>query len=186
MRAVASFRLFGVTDLTWELVPLAYWSYVSPRLHPFLIHNYPHIYVYLHIFLGLPLPRDAEIASGLVCVSVPVLPQLLRRLAPLIKSKLGSYHRSNSGSNGSKTFKVSWGGARYQERAADAELGKLDPYDDLHTPNGVYLETDGQSDGAKSEETFAAKRESPGLSFARDDFTEGGTLVRDVEGGLRK
>ncbi|MCJ1272213.1 hypothetical protein MMC22_012121 [Lobaria immixta] len=68
MRAVVSFRLFGVTDQTWELVPLAYWS-------------------------------DAEIASGLICVSVPVLPQLIQRLLPAIKSMFGIYH-----CHGSKHF----------------------------------------------------------------------------------
>lgn len=79
-----------------------------------------------------------------------------------------------------------WGDARYKKRAADAELGNWDPYDDLFTPKGAYLEMNGQSDGAKPLETFAAKRESPVLSFARDGFTEGGTLVRDMENGLHK
>ena len=30
VRAVESFRLVGVTDQTWELIPLAYWSFVLP------------------------------------------------------------------------------------------------------------------------------------------------------------
>lgn len=43
---------------------------------------------------------------------------------------------------------------------------------------------DGHSAGNKSEEAFADKQASPGLSSARDGFTEGGTLVRDLERGL--
>lgn len=39
MRAVASFRLIGVTDLTWELVPLAYWSFVLPCPRLFFIYK---------------------------------------------------------------------------------------------------------------------------------------------------
>lgn len=93
------------------------------------------------------------------------------------------YHRgSSSGSNGSKTFKVSWGGARRKKGAtADGHLSGWDPYDDLQTPKCDYLEMDGHSDGTKSEETFAAQQASPGL---RDGFTEGGVLVRDMESGL--
>lgn len=147
---------------------------------PIPIQNYPSTHF---MCLGLQFPRDAEIASGLVCVSVPVLPQLIRRLAPVIISTFGSYHRSKS-SNGSKTSKVPWGGGRCKNRAADAQLGKWDPYDDLQTPKGEYLQMDGHSSGTKSEETFAAQQESPGLPFARAGFTEGGTLVRDMESGL--
>ncbi|MCJ1264234.1 hypothetical protein MMC22_004105 [Lobaria immixta] len=152
MRAVVSFRLFGVTDLTWELIPLAYWS-------------------------------DAEIASGLVCVAVPVLPQLIRRLAPVIKSTFSSYHRGSKG-NGSKTFKGSWGGAKYDKHTADGPLGEWDPYGDLLTPKGDYLKMEGNSSGTKSEETVATKQASPEFSVARDGFTEGGVLVRDLESGL--
>ena len=43
---------------------------------------------------------------------------------------------------------------------------------------------DGRSTRNKSEETFADKQASPGLYAARDGFTEGGTLVRDLERGL--
>lgn len=128
------------------------------------------------------MPRDAEIASGLVCVSVPVLPQLIRRLAPVIKSTFGSYHhRSNS--NGSKTTKGSWDSGRFKKRVAHGHFDVWDPYNDLHSTKGDVLEMDGRSTGNKSEETFADKQASPGLS-ARDGFTEGGTLVRDLERGL--
>ena len=160
MRAVVSFRLFGVTDQTWELVPLAYWSFV-PLPHP---HPHP------HLPLSLRIPSDAEIASGLICVSVPVLPQLIRRLPPAIKSMFGTYHRSSSSSShGSKHFKVPCGGARYKQRTTDGQLAGSDPYHDLHSPRCDYLEMDGHS---RSEEK------------SRDGFTEGGMSVRDVETGL--
>lgn len=149
------------------------------------IQSFPciHIDIRPHLSLGLPSLRDAEIASGLVCVAVPVLPQLIRRLAPVIKSTFSSYHRGSKG-NGSKTFKGSWGGAKYDKHTADGQLGEWDPYGDLLTPKGDYLKMEGNSSGTKSEETVATKQASPGLSVTRDDFTEGGVLVRDLESGL--
>ena len=113
---------------------------------------------------------------------MPVLPQLIRRLTPVIKSTFGSYHRS-SNSNGSKAF---WRGARFEKGAVDGPLDEWDPYDDLLTPKGGFLNVDGNSTATVSGETVAAKQASSGLSLARDGFTEGGTSVRDMESGLHR
>ncbi|MCJ1469906.1 hypothetical protein MMC07_008550 [Pseudocyphellaria aurata] len=146
VRAVVSFKLIGVTDQTWELIPLAYWS-------------------------------DAEIASGLICVSVPVLPQLIRRLAPVIKSTFASYaHRHPKHSGSSHTLGApSWPGAREQRTCADD-----DPFNYIDTPRkSNYVEM--KDARAGSEETILAK--SPP---AQSRFTEGGThpVGGDLERGI--
>lgn len=39
-------------------------------------------------------PRDAEIALGIMCSCMPILPKFFRHLVPKIKSRLSSYRRS--------------------------------------------------------------------------------------------
>lgn len=42
-------------------------------------------------------PSGAEIAVGIICGCMPVLPQFLRHFVPLIKTRLNSYRRAKSG-----------------------------------------------------------------------------------------
>lgn len=162
---------FVSSALPTKLGNLSLWHTGRSSPTPFSTHSLPFILIYSHPYpyipLSLPNPSDAEIASGLICVSMPVLPQLIRRLPPVTKATFGTYHRSSS--HGSKHFKVPCGGNRYEKRAADGQLAGSDPYNDLHSPRCDYLEMDSHS---KSEEK------------SRDGFTEGGTSVGDFKTGL--
>lgn len=77
VRAVESFRLVGVTDQTWELVPLAYWSFVLPPPFPhfsipsYFIDIYTH-HIHLltnHCLVTLKLPAASSVCLCPCCHS---------------------------------------------------------------------------------------------------------------------
>lgn len=82
LRSVSTFRIVGKHDLTYELIPLAFWSSVFAPQTPDIITANVRL-------------RDAEIASGIICGCMPVMPQLVRHLAPIIKSQFSTYISSS-------------------------------------------------------------------------------------------
>lgn len=54
-------------------------------------------------------PRDAEIALGIMCSCMPILPRFFRHLVPKIKSRMSSYRQSKGGERGGSSAAASRG-----------------------------------------------------------------------------
>lgn len=83
LRTEASFRIVGKHDQTYELIPLAFWSSVPPISSS--ITSVADLFV-----------RDAEMASGIICGCMPVVPQFFRHFVPKIKSHFSTDNRSKT------------------------------------------------------------------------------------------
>lgn len=122
LRTVPSFRILGKHDLTYELIPLAFWSSV-PLCHA------------AYIFVAENFSRDAEMASGIICGCMPVMPQFFRHFMPRIRSRFSSYRRSKAASDPA--------GLPSNENVV-APWGK---FDDSRKLKSRYLDVDLQSVG---------------------------------------
>lgn len=99
-RAVVSFKIVGSHDQTYDLIPLALWSYAIPPS----LNTPPRPFQTSHAHWPSPpiFTRDAEIALGIMCSCMPTLPKFFRHLVPKIKSRVSSYRKSK-GERGSFT-----------------------------------------------------------------------------------
>lgn len=122
---MVSFHIVGKHDLTYELIPLALWSSVSLcRLAPLVPAD---------IF-----SRDAEIASGIICGCMPVVPQFFRHFMPKIKSHFSSYHRSKVASDSAGV------------PSGENVVTPWEEFDDSQKLKGQYVDIDLQSVGQTS------------------------------------
>lgn len=115
---------------------------------------------------------DAEMASGIICGCMPVVPQFFRHLMPKIKSHFGSYRLS-------KTESASGG----IPSAANPVI-PWDEYDESHKLKGKDCDIDLQS----LDKTSIAPRD--GIKIHARELSDGsmthGSLVRDLESGLKR
>lgn len=121
MRTVASIRVVGKTDLTYEFLPISFWAFVTLPLCP---QN------------PLTPPSDAEIAFGIIVGCMPVMAKFSRLSIPQIRSRLSSYLRTKK-----TTTKVS----------SAAKSPWSDPYDISRPLDDVDLELSTYSLGMGSD-----------------------------------
>lgn len=118
------------------------------------------------------LSRDAEIASGIICGCMPVVPQFFRHLLPKIKSHFGSYPLS-------KTESASRG-----IPSAANPVARWDEYDESHKLKGKDLDVD-----LHSLERTASVPQGDIKIHARelsDGSITRGSPVPDLESGLNR
>lgn len=156
LRTEASFRIVGKHDQTYELIPLAFWSSV---LLPCQASS---------ITVADFVSRDAEMASGIICGCMPVVPQFFRHFLPKIKSHFSSSNRSKaeSASRGipfAATPVVPWDddeeSHKLKGKDFDVVLHSLDQTSDP-PQGGIKIHARGLSEGSNSHGSPARDLES--------------------------
>lgn len=74
---MASFKLAREKDVTYVMVSVSLWSSVPSSIP-------------MKVQINFFFPSDAEIAGGIICGCMPVMPQFVRHLTPKLKSVFGT------------------------------------------------------------------------------------------------
>lgn len=158
LRTESSFRIVGKHDQTYELIPLAFWSSALSISGSIMM-------------LADFLSRDAEMASGIICGCMPVMPQFFRHFLPKIKSHFTSYNRSRAES-----------ASRGIQSAADPTVPSWNNYNDSHKLKGKDFDIDLHSlDQTSNVPRDGIKTHARELS--NESITQG-SPVRDLESCL--
>ena len=148
MRLVTSIEAIRSKDNTWDLVRTYLWTYVEY----FLLRN-PITSILLTPSRALSV---AEITSGVVCGSLPILPQFMRTFVPKLTSIFASSsNRKGTSSQGTPSNRIYHAESRNTPKKAGSG-----PWHDLRdmNPKSPYVEFD-RSD-TRSDTAVLAPREA--------------------------